>query len=171
MCYLLENNFNTEEAMVSFDKADSERAQAVKQAEEEGKAQQEAEKQARLEEIEKMEQFISEQSQYVSQDEKEIVANIFLSMYGDKSRWNYSFVALIHNFDNPYCKDMIISQLHNYNKASIKIFECITGLKLPKSYKERAAFLKSITKADFKEMVKYKPGKKRNTDTASNLNH
>ena len=50
--------------------------------------------------------------------------------------------------------------MHNDNKASIKIFECLTGLKLPKGYKERISYLESLTVSDFKEAVDYKPRKK-----------
>ena len=74
---------------------------------------------------------------------------------------NYSLVALIHNFDDPYCKEEIISRLHNDNKASIKIFECITGLKLPKSYKDRKVYLEGLTTKDFKGIIEYKPRRER----------
>lgn len=37
----------------------------------------------------------------------------------------------------------------------------MTGLKLPKGYKERKVYLESISVSDFKEAVDYKPRKKR----------
>ena len=107
-----------------------------------------------------MKRIIAEESQYISEEEKAIVESVFLSIYGQSNNWNYSLVALIHNFDDKYCKEEVISRLHNDNKASIKIFECITGLKLPKSYKERKVYLEGLTKEDFQEMVQYKPRKK-----------
>ena len=61
----------------------------------------------------------------------------------------------------PLCKEEVISRLYNGNKASIKVFECLTGLKLPKAYKERKTYLESLTSADFKEMTGYKPQKKK----------
>ncbi len=54
------------------------------------------------------------------------------------------------------CGEKIISILHN-NKASIKVFECLTGLKLPKSYKKRIEYLRGISVSDFKDARTYKP--------------
>ena len=144
-----------------YDKADIERVEALKQAEQEEKAHQEAEEYKRVEEKERMKRIIAEEAQHILSEEKEIVDSIFLDIYGKENSWNYSLVALIHNFDDPFCKEEIISRLHNDNKASIKIFECITGLKLPKSYKERKIYLEGITPADFKGMTEYKARKKR----------
>ena len=161
VCYLLENGLITEESILAYDKLDMERMEALKQTEQEEKARQEAEEQKKIEEKERMKRIIAEEVQHILPGEKEIVDSIFLSMYGKENSWNYSLVALIHNFDDPYCKEEIISRLHNDNKASIKIFECITGLKLPKSYKERKVYLEGLTPADFKGMTEYKPRKKR----------
>lgn len=161
VCHLLENGLNTEESILAYDKADIERVEALKKAEQEEKARQEAEERKRSEERERMKRIIAEETQYILQEEKEIVDSIFLDIYGKENSCNYSLVALIHNFDDPYCKEEIISRLHNDNKASIKIFECITGLKLPKSYKERKMYLEGLTLADFKEMTEYKPREKK----------
>lgn len=161
VCYLLENELNTEESIIAYDKADIERMEAFKRIEREEKAHQETEEYKRAEEKERMKRIIAEEAQHILSEEKEIVDSIFLDIYGKENSWNYSLVALIHNFDDPYCKEEIISRLHNDNKASIKIFECITGLKLPKSYKERKIYLEGITPADFKGMTEYKARKKR----------
>lgn len=158
-CYLLGNGLNTKEAVLAYDEADVEHVEALKQAIQEEKTRQEAEERKRLEERERMKRIIAEET--ILQEEKEIVDSIFLDMYGKENSWNYSLVALIHNFDDPYCKEEIISRLHNDNKASIKIFECITGLKLPKSYKERKNYLDGLTLADYKGMTQYKSRKKR----------
>ena len=101
-----------------------------------------------------------EESEKIPQFQKDIVDAIFLNIYGQENKWNYSIVPCINNYNNPMCKAEIISRLHNDNKASIKIFECLTGLKLPKGYKERIAYLEVLTVADFKEAVDYKPRKK-----------
>ena len=160
VCYLIENGLNTEESILAYDKADVERVEALQRAEAEEKARQEEAKAKENAERERMKRIIAEESQYISEEEKAIVESVFLSIYGQSNNWNYSLVALIHNFDDKYCKEEIISRLHNDNKASIKIFECITGLKLPKSYKERKEYLEGLTKEDFQEMVQYKPRKK-----------
>lgn len=160
VCYLLGSGLNTEESILEYDKVDIERVEAMQRAEAEEKARQEEAKAKEDAERERMKQIIAEESQYISEEEKAIVESVFLSIYGQTNNWNYSLVALIHNFDDKYCKEEIISRLHNDNKASIKIFECITGLKLPKSYKERKAYLEGLTKEDFQEMAQYKPRKK-----------
>lgn len=160
VCYLIENGLNAEESILAYDKADVERVEALQRAEAEEKARQEEAKAKEDAERERMKRIIAEESQYISEEEKAIVESVFLSIYGQSNNWNYSLVALIHNFDDKYCKEEIISRLHNDNKASIKIFECITGLKLPKSYKERKAYLEGLKKEDFQEIVQYKPRKK-----------
>lgn len=73
---------------------------------------------------------------------------------------NYRLLALIHNYDNPLCRADIISRLHNGNRASIKTFEHITGLTLPKTYKERREYLAGISSADFTGITEFVPCKK-----------
>ena len=100
------------------------------------------------------------ESENIPQFQKNIIDSIFLAIYGTENTWNYSLAVCINNYNNPLCKEEVISRLHNDNKASIKIFECLTGLKLPKGYKERVAYLEGLTASDFKEAVDYKPRKK-----------
>lgn len=158
VCYLLDKGLNTEESMLAYDKADIEYVEKLQQIECEERARLKAEEQRRIEERDQMNKIIAEETQYITLEEKEIVDSIFLDMYGKENSWNnYSLVALIHNFDDPYCKEEIISRLHNDNKASIKIFECITGLKLPKSYKQRKAYLESVSASEFKGKVPFTP--------------
>ena len=155
VCYLLEKGLNTEEAIISYDKADVEHAEAERRAEEAEKARQEAEEKRQAEEVEKIEAAITEEEKHITQEEKELADSIFISMYGTECK-NYSLIALVHNFDNPYCKEEIISRLHNGNKASIKLFECLTGLELPKHYRKRVEYIGNITSGDFKGIKPYK---------------
>lgn len=158
--YLIENGFNTEEKILTYDKADVEKIEAFKKAEEEKKRLQEDTKRKAEEEKEKFKEWMWEESEKVPQFQKDIVNAVFMGIYGQQNTWNYSIVPCINNYNNPMCKEEIISRLHNDNKASIKIFECLTGLKLPKGYKERVAYLETLTVTDFKEPVDYKPRKK-----------
>ena len=160
VCYLIENGLNTEEKILAYDKADIERVKALQKAEEEEKARQEEEKQRREEEKEKFKSWMFSESENIPQFQKDIIDSIFLAIYGTENSWNYSIAVCINNYNNPLCKEEVISRLHNDNKASIKIFECLTGLKLPKGYKERISYLEGITVSDFKEPVDYKPRKK-----------
>lgn len=68
-------------------------------------------------------------------------------------------LVLIDNFDNEDFKEMLISNLHLHNKASRKLFECVTGIKLSKTYKETIELLNSISSNDFVGMKEYKQRK------------
>lgn len=160
VCYLLGKGLNTEESILVYDKADVERVEALQKAEAEEKARQEEAQRKAEEEKENFKRWMWEESEKIPQFQKDIVDAIFLNIYGQENKWNYSIVPCINNYNNPMCKSEIISRLHNDNKASIKIFECLTGLKLPKGYKERIACLEGLTVADFKEPIDYKPRKK-----------
>lgn len=159
--YLLENDLNTEESIFSYDKADMERMEALRQAEEEEKTRQKAEEHRKAEEKENFKIWMQNEVEKIPDFQKEIIDSIFFSIYGRQNTWNYSLAVCINNYNNPLCKEEVIARLHNDNKASIKIFECLTGLKLPKRYKERKVYLESISVSDFKEAVDYKPRKKR----------
>lgn len=161
VCYLLEKGLNTEESMLLYDKADIEHVEALKLAEQEEKVRQEAEEQRKAEEMENFKIWMHKESGKIPDFQKEIIDAIFFSIYGQENNWNYSLAVCINNYNNPLCKEEVISRLHNDNKASIKIFECLTGLKLPKSYKERKTYLENISVSDFKEAIDYKPRKKR----------
>ncbi len=161
VCYLLEKGLNTEESMLAYDKADIDHVEVLKQTEQEEKARQEAEEQRKAEKKENFKIWMHKESEKIPDFQKEIIDNIFLAIYGQQNAWNYSLAVCINNYNNPLCKEEVISRLHNDNKASIKIFECLTGLKLPKGYKERKAYLESISVLDFKEAVDYKPRKKK----------
>lgn len=161
VCYLIENGLDTEESMTKYDNADVERLEILQQAEQEEKARQEAEMCKKEEERENFKSWMYKESEKIPDFQKEIINAIFLSIYGKQNSWNYSLAVCINNYSNPLCKEEVITRLHNDNKASIKIFECLTGLKLPKGYKERKTYLESISVSDFKEAVGYKPRKKR----------
>ena len=68
-------------------------------------------------------------------------------------------LVLIDHFDDPRCKKELHQYLETHNKGTRKYFECVTGLKLPKTNKETRAFIDSITTADFKEPKPYKKRK------------
>lgn len=161
VCYLLENGLNTEKSMLAYDKKDTERIEALKQAEQEEKTRQEAEEERKAKEKENFKIWMRKESEKIPDFQKEIIDSIFFAIYGQQNTWNYTLAVCINNYNNSLCKEEVIARLHNDNKASIKIFECLTGLKLPKGYKERKAYLDSISVLDFKEAVDYKPWKKR----------
>lgn len=153
--YLLDNKIDTEEKILARSKADIEKMETDKRAKEEERKRQLKEK----EEEDKFKEWMFTETTNLPDFQIEIINSIFLSLYGKEDSWNYTLAVCINNYDKPRCKDEVKSRLHNDNKASIKIFECLTGLKLPKGYKDRIAYLDSITSADFKEAVGYKTRK------------
>lgn len=158
--YLIDKGLNTEESILAYDKSDTEHFEALRMVEVEEKARQEEEKRRSAEEKEKFKDWLHAESENIPQFQKDIIDSIFLAIYGTENSWNYSLAVYINNYNNPLCKKEVISRLHNDNKASIKIFECLTGLKLPKGYRERIAYLEGLSVMDFKEPVDYKPRKK-----------
>lgn len=159
--YLLENGLNKEEVIITYDNADVAYHESLKRAEQKEKARQEAKEQRKAEEKENFKIWMHKEAEKIPDFQKEIIDSIFFAIYGQENAWNYSLAVCVNNYNNPLCKEEVIARLHNDNKASIKIFECLTGLKLPKGYKERKTYLESISVSDFKEAVDYKPQKKR----------
>lgn len=158
--YLIDNGLDTEEKMIAYDKADVEKIEFAKKAEEESEKHKKELERQHEEEKEKFKEWMFTESMCIPDWQMEIIDSIFMALYGKENTWNYSLAVCINNYDKPMCKEEVMARLHNDNKASIKIFECLTGLKLPKGYKDRMAYLDSITSADFENPVEYKPRKK-----------
>lgn len=158
--YLINNGLDTEQAMKKAIADHKVYMEEQKRLQEENERAALAKAEQERKEIERVKTLLAEDMECLPEMETEIIDDIFLDVYGMEKKWNYNLLPLIHYYDIPYCKNQIKERLHNGNKASIKIFECVTGLKLPKGYKERMAYLESITSSDFKEPVEYKPRKK-----------
>lgn len=159
--YCKENKLVTSEAIKNYITQEEKHLQTIAEQKAEEKRIQAEKERAECEEVERINNMIHEEVKTLPAEEKEIMNSIFLSMLGSEANENcYTLIACIHHFDNKICKQEIISRLHNDNVASIKTFECITGLKLPKGYKERITYLNSITSDSFVGMIEYKERKK-----------
>ena len=158
--YLLDNGLDTEEKIFARDKADIEKAEAGKRAKEENKRLDEEKRKREDEEKNKFKEWLIAESANIPAFQIEIIDSIFFALYGEEQPWNYTLAVCINNYDKPLCKEEVKARLWNGNKASLKIFEHLTGLKLPKNYKDRMEYLDSITSADFKDPVDYKARKK-----------
>lgn len=162
--YCIDNSFNNIDTINAYITEEENRLQAIKLQEEEKVREEMKKEQAFHKEFERVQAIIKEEVETLPEEQKEIMNSIFLSMIGSEANENcYTLLVCINHFDNEICKNEIISRLHNDNKASIKTFECITGLKLPKGYKERITYLNNITSNDFVGMVEYKERKKSRT--------
>lgn len=159
--YCKENNLVTDKSINAYITEEEKRLQAIAEAEAEIARIQAEKERAEREEYNRIHAMIQEEVETLPAEQKEIMNSIYLSMLGmEANNRSYTLLVCINHFDNEVCKNEIISRLHNDNVASIKTFECITGLKLPKGYKERIAYLNSITSNDFIGMIEYKERKK-----------
>ena len=158
--YLIENGFTTSESVIN--KIDVEAEEKKRIAEEQAEAER-----ARLEEIQckrkeekAFKDWIKEElKNYPDNERKALHSEIFTDLYGVVREWNHTSLILIDHFDDPRCKAELHQYLATHNKGTRKYFECVTGLKLPKTNKETMAFIDSITTADFKESKPYKKRK------------
>lgn len=160
-CNYITNTFNSFEEAETYAKAEAERkAEQEKLAE---KARIEAEKAEQEKEQQKIifnNWFFSECKKCIGTDEGKLCQKIFTHYYGETVRRPTSVfgaIVLTKNIKNPMCRQELIERLHNGNKAGIKVFECFTGIKLPKTYKERIKVLLDIQPEQYKGMTEFKP--------------
>lgn len=142
--YCIEHGLTAQKAIEQRIKYEQEQKDELKKQEKikEEECKRQVEKEAKEKEL--IHQKLKNTLKNLSSIEKALMDNVFLLMHG-KEFHNYNLLALIHNYDNDYCKKEVVTLLHNDNKASIKVFQYITGLTLPQSYKERAEFLRNLT--------------------------
>lgn len=156
--YLLDNNLNTIQAAKEY--IVNEQAKKLKEDE---KLKNEAQKIQKIKEKEEQEQkefncWLENKTKSYNNNEKvKIVNDIFLDINGKEAEeFGIKLLILIENIDNQLCKKYLKEILHNNNKASIKAFSQITGLKTPSTYKERIDFINTVSITDFKEIIQYK---------------
>lgn len=160
--WLIDNNIVTPEAYEDAKKQEEERLLNI-----EKQLHEEEEEKIRLQkELEQKENdfkiWLNEEfKKYDNEKNIALAKKIYLEYIGQtNSNGAIKLLTLIDNINNVLCKDKLTRWLHNDNKASIKVFECITGLKLPNTYKERVEFLQVTFKKDYKESIEFKPRKK-----------
>ena len=91
-----------------------------------------------------------------------LVERIYLDVYGEFRFPLRAFELLvcIDNIEKSLCREELKARLHTDNKASRKVFQCVTGLKLPNTNRDTMAFLDSVQKSDYQDAVEYKTRKK-----------
>lgn len=164
--YLLNNGFTTESAVIDrIDAEIKERRRIAGESEEAARKESERIKKE-AEEKKTFDEWVKSELENIDSEKKALIEQIFDDAYGErfdhagrKIQWNYSAVVYIDNFDNPRCKEMLHQFLDTRNKGTRKYFECVTGLKLPKTNKETRTFIDGITSADLKEPKPYKKRK------------
>jgi hypothetical protein len=155
-CYLLLKDLASEESAKQFMEAERERLEREQQERNEQHERETEEKQAVQQAKKNFKLWLEVQSAaYSNQERMDLMRTVFINLVG-ASNPNTDLLVLIENIDKPMCRDKLISWLHTGNKASRKTFECVTGLKLPKTAKDTRVFLSSVSVADYKAPVPFK---------------
>ena len=157
------DNFKTLDDIQNYINVESDRIKAEQEAEEKRIEEEKADKEAKEQAKKEFKEWLSiEIEKLVDTDIHKLCAEVFTSIYPDYNYplGNLSVVVYADNIENPLCRNELISMLHNNNKASIKVFEVYTGIKLAKTHKERIAQLETIIKNDYKGIQEFKPRKK-----------
>ena len=159
--YLIENDLVSEERVDAYIKAENEKAKAAIQAEEEArKAEEEAEAKEEAENEAFRAWLRSSAEMYEGTTKANLLEGVYIDKYGEfnfaRRYAAYELLVCIDNIENERCRHQLMKRLITRNKASRKVFECVTGLKLPKNNKETQEFLNNVQKSDYKEMIPYK---------------
>lgn len=157
------DNFKTLDDIQNFINTESDRIKAEQEAEEKRIADEKADKEAKEKVKKEFENWkCNEIQKLIDTDVHKLCAEVFTSIYPEYNYplGNLAVVVYADNIENPLCRNELISMLHNNNKASIKVFEVYTGIKLAKTHKERIAQLETIIKNDYKGIQEFKPRKK-----------
>lgn len=155
-CRYFMENFKSLEDVQNYLEEEQKQADAEKAEQERKEAEAEKVKAQQAEEIKAFKEwFVFEREKYMTAENITLVTEIFNYYYGTEFSEKYppcvDVLILADNINNPHCRNDLISRLHNDNKASIKIFEVYTGIKLASGYKERMEQLKNITVEDYKK--------------------
>ena len=161
--YLIEHNLISEESVNAF--IDAEKLKKEKAIEEQKKTEEAARKEEERKEYEKeaFRSWLKHASEmYIGTTKGNLLEQIYVGTYGGypASERAYDVLACIDNIENPLCRETLKARLHTGNKASRKVFYCVTGLKLPSTNKETMTFLDKVQKSDYLSMVAYKERKK-----------
>ena len=146
------DNFKTLDDIQNFINVESDKIKAEQEAEQKRITDEKAEKEAKEQAKRDFENWkCDEIKKLIDTGIHKLCAEVFTSIYPEYNYplGNLSVVVYADNIENPLCRDGLISMLHNNNKASIKVFEVYTGVKLAKNHKERITQLETITKQSF----------------------
>ena len=155
-CYLLAQDLTSEDTAREYMEAERERLERERQESDEQLQRELTENLAAEQTKRDFKLWLEDQATaYSNQERMDLMRTVFINLVG-VSNPRTDLLVLIENIDKPICRDKLISWLHSGNKASRKTFECVTGLKLPKTAKETKAFLSSLSATDYKAPVPFK---------------
>jgi hypothetical protein len=159
--YIIANGFIDSTKVDQFIIDEQNRIKAEQEAQANTERLQQETEQREIKEQEQFKIWLAEQAaQYNNTAKIELQKQIWLNLIGNYGSHAIELLVLIDNMDKPRCKAELKQWLHLHNKASLKTFEYITGIKLGSTEKEICAILDSVTQDDFKETQEFKPHKK-----------
>ena len=146
--WVMENFRTLDDAL----KADADYTEKLNKAKEEAEKQEQAEIEAEQRAKQAKEQYkvyaMSKSEKLIDTKICELYVNTMKKIYGEDYRVYLNGLMLYvcaEEIENPLAKDMLVNWLNNHNKGSIKFFEIIAGVKLPKTYKARVEFINQLT--------------------------
>ena len=163
--YVFENYISLEDIQRKI-KEEKEQAEIHKLEEEKMK---EEENQKREREVNAMiahEAFVKENAAKYPENEKLALARKIWEYYNPEIDSEFAvktLLVLIDNIDDPLCKNDLVARLHIDNRASRKIFECVTGLRLPPNLGDTKLYMINIDSSMYKKMKEFKPRAKPET--------
>lgn len=156
--WLIKNNLTTKDSIKDFEQKEADRIDKIKEIElRKEKYEKEKEIQEQQKKVEFENWLLNESKTYNDIEKIELAKNIYMDII---SQYDFNYIkkvlTLIDNYNKEECKQYLIENiLHLHNKASRKVFECITGIKLPKTQKSTIELLNNITSKDFTKPIEY----------------
>ena len=156
--YIIDHNYTSDEAV-------ERKIAEENMKKEEERLKEEKEMERKMEEATKrdaFEEWLNEKvANYQDEEKIKLMSEIFSDMFGNHNVNNKMIetLVLIENIDNPLCKEKLKKIVITSNPATMKVFTCLTGIKLPKSNKGISELIDSISSADFKDPIPYKKRK------------
>lgn len=153
--YCIDNNYITYEAIMEKDQVEYKKKLEKEELEKEEEKRIAMEKKENQRKKELFDTWLYTECNKVPDFQKEIMDKVFLYYYS-KPCTDYSLALCINYYDKEECKQEVIDRLYsNSNKASIKIFECLTSIKLPRGCRERVKFLEKLSTKDFEQVIEF----------------
>lgn len=149
--YLLDNEFCTLERVETQINLEMEEEAELHRVSEEKKQAKAQEKARAVQEAKNFTDWLEiNKYKYNDRGMLQIAKNIFLNKLNNYHAPSMrEFLFCIFGISNEGCRKVVMNRVHIHNKASVKVFECVTGVSLPKTAKGIREVLSSITEANY----------------------
>lgn len=159
--YLQENNLINEENINNYMALEATKIEAEEKAIQDQELKEKQENELQEQKEQEFKNWLSAEAEKYNNVEKIALSKeIWL---GELNEYHESYVnpllVLIDNINNPLCREALKKRLWNGNKASKKVFSCVTGIILPSTDKGTMEILETIKSEDYTSMLGYKKRK------------